>query len=86
MVERYIIWWNWDPVYVIEEHDPDAHFPQWQQAPNRITAGNWIYSSYRPYYHYDMRVWPNGGIVNGRVVPRNTTVWERVAINCDYDL
>ena len=82
MVEREIFWWNWETIYVTE-HDPDAHFPQWHETPNRFSAGNWIYASYRPYYHFDMRVWPNGGNVNGRLIARNTTVWEWVVINAD---
>ena len=83
MVERQVIVWNWN-IVDITEHDPDAYFPQWQYTPNHLQVGNWLSVSYRPYYIYEMSVWPDGGWSDdGEVIAQNTTVWEWVDINSD---
>ena len=82
MAERDLIVWNWEEIIITEYH-PDAYFPQ---GYDRLSVGNWVSTSYRPYYHFDMFVWPRGGYTeDGQFIARNTTIWEWVEINSDSD-
>ena len=82
MAERDLIVWNWEEIITTEYH-PVAWFPQ---GYDMLSVGNWISTSYRPYYHFDMFVWPRGGYTeDGQIIARNTTIWEWVEINSDSD-
>ena len=74
-----------------DRNNPDAYIPEWQDIYERIIGvGIRIYSSYRPYYHFEMRLYPNGYNISWNhsgtmLIAQNTTVWQWVTINCDDD-
>lgn len=78
--------WN-DTTYDETEYDIHDFNGNWMDIDQRMVIDNWFYVSYRPYYYWEGRVYPEATVVyrgeESVQVARNTVIIECMNINCD---